>query len=147
MWQPETFDPVTIERECQLAHSLGFNVFRVYLHDLLWTPSIRDAFTANIETFLSIVNRYNIRVIFVLFDDCHRDKPIKLGLQPAPLRGIHNSGWLQSPGSSIIDRIHRKTNYRKEMQRLQEYVCSVIRMYRNDPRVLMWDVYNGKRSL
>ena len=36
MWQAETFDPDTIDRELELAHGLGFNAVRVYLHDLLW---------------------------------------------------------------------------------------------------------------
>ena len=34
MWQAETFDPATIDRELGLAESLGFNSVRVFLHDL-----------------------------------------------------------------------------------------------------------------
>src|SRR5690606_13526212 len=36
MWQEETFDPETIDRELGWAEDLGFNTIRVYLHDLLW---------------------------------------------------------------------------------------------------------------
>src|SRR5680860_267429 len=36
MWQEETFDPETIDRELGWAEDLGFNSIRVYLHDLLW---------------------------------------------------------------------------------------------------------------
>ena len=35
MWQAETFDPITIDRELGYAQGIGFNVVRVFLHDLL----------------------------------------------------------------------------------------------------------------
>ena len=37
MWQAETYDPETIERELGWAEDLGFNTLRVYLHDLVWS--------------------------------------------------------------------------------------------------------------
>ncbi len=36
MWQPETFDATTIDRELGWAQSLGFNTVRVFLHNLPW---------------------------------------------------------------------------------------------------------------
>ena len=36
MWQAETFDPTTIDRELGWAESLGFNSVRVFLNSLLW---------------------------------------------------------------------------------------------------------------
>ena len=36
MWQEDTFDPDTIQRELGWAQAIGMNVMRVYLHDLLW---------------------------------------------------------------------------------------------------------------
>ena len=50
MFQRETFDEKTIEKELGLANSLGFNSMRVYLHDLLW--DIKDEFLINFEKFL-----------------------------------------------------------------------------------------------
>jgi hypothetical protein len=35
MWQAETFDPETIDRELGWAAELGMNTVRTYLHDLL----------------------------------------------------------------------------------------------------------------
>ena len=93
MFQRETFDEKTIEKELGLANSLGFNSMRVYLHDLLW--DIKDEFLINFEKFLSICKQNNIKPIIVLFDDCHRANP-KLGSQYLPVKGIHNSGWSQS---------------------------------------------------
>src|SRR5689334_18515684 len=37
MWQADTFDPVTIDRELGWAEGLGFNTVRAFLHNLLWT--------------------------------------------------------------------------------------------------------------
>lgn len=34
MWQAETFDTTTITKELKLAHSIGFNTLRVYLHTI-----------------------------------------------------------------------------------------------------------------
>jgi hypothetical protein len=34
MWQADTFDPVTIDRELGWAEGLGFNSVRVFLHHL-----------------------------------------------------------------------------------------------------------------
>src|SRR3954466_12547083 len=37
MWQADTFDPATIDRELGFAaEKLGFNTARVFLHDLAW---------------------------------------------------------------------------------------------------------------
>ena len=35
MWQPDTFDPGTISRELKWAADIGFNIVRVFLHNLL----------------------------------------------------------------------------------------------------------------
>ena len=34
MWQAETFDPATIDRELGYAQSIGMNTMRVFLHDI-----------------------------------------------------------------------------------------------------------------
>ena len=36
MWQAESFDPATIERELQLAAGLGYNTVRVFLQFMVW---------------------------------------------------------------------------------------------------------------
>src|ERR1700704_1533257 len=36
MWQADSFDLKTIDRELGWAEGLGFNSVRVFLHDLLW---------------------------------------------------------------------------------------------------------------
>lgn len=133
MWQAETFDTPTIDRELGYAASIGMNVVRVYLHDLAWSQD-PTAFKARVDTFLSIADRHGIRALPVFFDDCWNDDP-QPGRQPGPIPGVHNSGWLKSPGSSVV-------NDSTAWGRLEHYVKDVIGSFRHDRRIALWDLYN-----
>ncbi|MGE5527935.1 MAG: cellulase family glycosylhydrolase [Patescibacteria group bacterium] len=133
MWQAETFDPAAIERELGWAADIGFNTVRVYLHDLLWQAD-DGGFTRRIDHYLNIAAGHGISTIFVLFDDCWRDDP-HLGLQPAPVPGVHNSGWVQSPGRNLVTD-------EKAWGRLERYVREAVGAFGRDGRVLFWDLYN-----
>jgi hypothetical protein len=133
MWQAETFDPVTIDRELGWAQQLGMNTMRVFLHDLLW---LRDSsgFEKRINAFLKIADKHRIRPIFVLFDSCWDPFP-EYGPQLAPRPGIHNSRWVQSPGAgALMDP--------KQSERLLGYVQAIIADYAHDKRILAWDLWN-----
>jgi hypothetical protein len=133
MWQGPTFDPTTIGRELAWAAGLGFNTVRVYLHDLAWEGEAYGLI-GRMARYLQIAQERGIRTIFVLFDDCWNDDP-KAGPQPDPIPGVHNSGWLRSPGSSSISD-------RTTWPRLERYVKGVVGGFGQDERVLMWDLWN-----
>jgi hypothetical protein len=133
MWQKDSFDIETIDRELGWASELGFNTVRVYLHDLLWQQDA-DGFKRRIDDYLEIARKHNIRTLLALFDDCFNDDP-QLGKQPDPVPGLHNSGWLQSPGNKVA----RDPG---QWGRLELYVKDMLSTYDNDERVLMWDLYN-----
>jgi hypothetical protein len=133
MWQAGTFDEETIDRELGWGAALGFNTVRVFLHDLLWAADA-DGFAERIDRYLAIADRHGIRTMFVLFDDCWHGGA-KLGPQPAPVPGRHNSGWLQSPGHDVIAA-------GDVLPRLEAYVCGVVGAFAADARVLAWDLYN-----
>jgi hypothetical protein len=133
MWQAATFDPKEIDRELGWAQGLGMNTMRVFLHDLLWEQD-PDGFKQRINTFLEIAARHHIRPIFVLFDSCWDPNP-KLGPQHPPIPGVHNSGWVQSPGRAALTDP-------AQYPRLKEYVQGVVGAFANDPRILAWDVWN-----
>jgi hypothetical protein len=146
MWQAETFDPASIERELKWAADIGFNTVRTFLHDLAWEAD-PDGFKHRINIFLDIASRYGIRPILVIFDDCWNPNP-SLGSQPAPRPGIHNSGWVQSPGLNIVNRGE------SDWGRLEQYVGDIIASFADDERILLWDLYNepgnsgnGQKSL
>jgi hypothetical protein len=133
MWQQETFDPVWIETEINWAEDLGMNTMRVFLHDLLWK---RDpgAFQGRIDRFLAICDRHKIKPILVLFDSVWDPFP-QMGSQRPPKPGVHNSGWVQSPGAAVLPNP-------AEYDRLRQYVQGVIGAFRYDRRVLAWDLWN-----
>jgi hypothetical protein len=133
MWQPETYDVFTIERELGWAKAIGFNTVRVFLHHLLWQQD-EAGFLGRLNSFLSVADRHNIKTMFVLFDAVWDPYP-KLGKQPDPKPGVHNSGWVQSPGADIL-----KDKSRYDL--LQNYVKGVVGYFKNDSRVLAWDLFN-----
>lgn len=133
MWQAETFDPVTIERELGWAGGLGFNTVRVYLHDIVWSLD-PVGFVDRIDRFLEMASVVGIKPIFVLFDDCW-NTDFQAGRQPEPRPGVHNSGWVQSPGTRMV--LDKST-----WGPLEEYVKDVLGSFGDDNRVLMWDLYN-----
>lgn len=137
MWQSDTFDHATIDRELGWAAELGFNVVRVYLHDLAYEQG-PEGFLKRMELFLKIADKHDIKTLFVIFDDCWIAEP-KAGKQPEPLPGVHNSGWLESPGLPQLKRYPTDAKLRK---RLEKYATAVMTRFRDDERILMWDIYN-----
>src|SRR5207245_1997188 len=69
MFQAETFDVATVDRELGWAQSLGFNALRVYLQDLLWEQD-SAGFVKRLDQFLAVADKHGIGVVFVLFDSC-----------------------------------------------------------------------------
>jgi Cellulase (glycosyl hydrolase family 5) len=133
MFQPGTYDPRRIHTELGWARYHGLNTVRVFLHDQLWAQDSRG-FQTRLAQFVGIAARHRIKPLFVLFDSCWDPHP-KLGPQRAPRPGIHNSGWVQSPGADRIDD-------RRYVSTLHGYVTGVLTQFRNDDRVLGWDLWN-----
>ncbi len=133
MWQAETFDPKTIDRELDWAAEIGMNTVRIYLHDLLWTQN-SEGFLKRIDQFLAIADKHGISTMIVLCDSVWDPRP-KLGPQPEPKPHVHNSGWVQSPHIDILADITKHSS-------LEPYVKGVIGRFKDDQRVLCWDLYN-----
>jgi hypothetical protein len=132
MWQASTFDPQTIDRELGWAEGIGFNTMRVYLHSLAYQQD-PVGFKSRLNRYLTIADRHHIKTIFVFFDDCWNPDP-KIGKQPEPKPGTHNSGWAQDPGRTISSEA--------DFAKLSVYVKDVMSTFGHDKRVLLWDLYN-----
>jgi endo-1,4-beta-mannosidase len=142
MWQAETFDPATIDKELGWAQNIGFNTMRVFLHHIAWETDTAG-FKKRMDTFLGIAEKHNIKPMFVFFDDCWNKDP-KPGKQPEPKPGVHNSGWVQDPGQ-------RQSYDSTGFPQLEKYVTDVLKRFGKDKRILLWDLYNepgnsGKRD-
>ncbi len=133
MWQAQSFDPETIDRELGYAQEIGFNSMRVYLHHVAWQQDA-EGFKSRIDDYLAIAHKHGISTMFVFFDDCW-NPTYEAGPQPAPKPGIHNSGWLQDPG----DVMHTDPSL---VATLEAYVKDIMTTFANDERILLWDLYN-----
>ena len=133
MWQHDSFDAAAIDRELALAAGIGMNTVRVYLHDLLWADDA-VGFGDRIEVFLGLADSHGIAVMPVLFDSCWNPAPA-LGPQAQPTPGVHNSGWVQSPGAEALADVGQHA-------RLQAYVKGVVGRFAADKRIIAWDIWN-----
>jgi len=133
MWQEATFNPDQIDKELAWAEAIGMNTMRVFLHDLLWQQDAAG-YRRRLDQFLTIASRHHIRPLFVLFDSCWDPLP-QLGPQHPPIPGVHNSGWVQSPGAKALADP-------SQYPRLKAYVQGVVGAFAKDDRILGWDVWN-----
>lgn len=133
MWQAESFDSATIHKELGWAAKIGMNVMRVYLHDLAWKADAAG-FKKRMNEFLEISSRHKIKILFCIFDDCW-NPDAKTGKQPEPKPGVHNSGWVRSPNMAVH-------NDSQQWDYLEKYVKDILSSFKNDSRILMWDLYN-----
>jgi hypothetical protein len=147
MWQGETFDPETIDEELGWAQEAGYNSVRVYLQYLVWADDA-EGLKKRIDKFLSIADSHGISTMLILFCDCSfAGKEPYLGKQNDPVPGVHNSGWVPSPG---LKRVTDKSVWPD----LEKYVKDIVGSFADDERIVVWDLYNepgnsgmGEKSL
>ena len=133
MWQADTFDAKRIDLELGWAERLGMNTMRVFLHDLAYSQD-PAGFKRRLDQFLEISARHKIRPMLVLFDSVWDPNPHS-GKQREPRPGVHNSGWVQSPGSKGLTDP-------SEHPRLEKYVKDVVGSFARDGRINSWDIWN-----
>jgi hypothetical protein len=133
MWQSASFDAALIDRELGFAEGIGMNVMRVFLHHLAWQAD-QTGFKNRVSTYLRIADKHHIKTMFVFFDDVWQDT-YKAGKQPEPKPGTHNSGWIQDPGKLIYMDL-------SSVDMLEKYVKDILSTFKNDQRILLWDLYN-----
>ncbi len=132
-WQAESFDAETIDRELGWAEDIGMNCMRVYLHHLAWEID-QKGFKERMDQYLEIAEGHGIKTIFVFFDDCW-NPTYEAGKQPDPKPGVHNSGWVRDPGELLFTDP-------SVMTILEAYVKDVLTTFKDDKRIVLWDLYN-----
>src|SRR5882724_11052946 len=134
MWQADTFDLPTIDRELGWAESIGMNTMRVFLHNLAWKQD-HAGFLDLMGKFLQAADKHHVKIMFVLLDSVWDPEP-KIGKQREPKPHVHNSGWLQAPGAAVLK------NPSSWPTEIEPYIKEVVGHFRNDRRVLIWDLMN-----
>lgn len=135
MWQADTFDAPTIDRELGWARDIGFNSVRVFLNYVVWKAD-PDGLKERFRRFLEIADKHEISVMPILFDDCNfAGRVAAAGKQPDPILGVHNSQWVSSPPLAMITD-------REAWPGLERFTKDVVGAFSQDHRVVMWDLYN-----
>ena len=147
MWQADTFDPETIDQELGWAEKAGYNSVRIFLQYLVWKDD-PEGVKKRLDKFLTVADKHGISSMVILFCDCSfAGKEPYLGKQDEPVGGVHNSGWVPSPG---LKRVTDKGVWPD----LEKYVKDIVGSFGKDERILIWDLYNepgnsrmGEKSL
>jgi hypothetical protein len=134
MWQADTFDLATIDRELGWAQNIGMNTMRVFLHNLAWKQD-PAGFLGRMDKFLAVADKHHIRIMFVLLDSVWDPNP-QIGKQRAPKPHTHNSGWVQAPGAEILK------NPASWSTEVEPYIKAVVGRFGDDRRVVIWDLMN-----
>lgn len=147
MWQAESFDAATIDRELGWAREAGFNTVRVFINYVVWKAD-PEGLKERFDRFLATAARHGMTVLPVLFDDCaFAGKEPRIGKQDDPVPGVHNSAWVPSPGLKVVPDPAAWGD-------TDQYVKDLVRTFGRDARILAWDLYNepgnsnlGEKSL
>lgn len=136
MWQAETFDPPTIDRELAWAEGLGYNSCRVFIQYIVWKQDPKGL-KSRFAQFLSIAEKHKISVMPVLFDDCAFDagRDPYPGKQEDPVPGTSNARWVPSPGLKFVTD-------KSAWPELEKYVKDMVGSFSSDKRIVLWDLYN-----
>lgn len=132
-WQ--TYDSALVDRELSYAQTYGMNSLAIYLPYKMWVNNPTNLLN-NFENFLTVANNRGLKVSPIFFDNCWNGT-VNLGAQGAPIPGVHNSRWVQSPGDDI------KTNYYASYKTsIRNYVQAFVNAHLNDSRILFWEQMN-----
>ena len=134
MFQPGTYDPRRIDGELARGRLIGFNTVRVFLHDQLWAQD-RQGFSRRLAQFVAIAASHGIKPLFVLFDSCWDPHPAAGPSARADGPGCTTPAGCRAPAPSTSTT----ADY---TQRPHDYVTGVLSLFRNDHRVLGWDLWN-----
>jgi hypothetical protein len=136
MWDKTSFDANAIDKELALAQAAGMNVLRAVLQFVVYEDD-PAYFLRTLDQFMDICSKRGIRFVPALFDDCAfgiNHDPV-VGRQPEPLAGWYAWAWSPSPGHSLV--VDPSTH-----PRIEKYVKAVMQRFKDDDRILFWDLYN-----
>ena len=132
----ESYKPDLARELPHIKKVLGFTALRVWLHSLLYFHDAAQL-KASMADFLATAASHELRVGFVFFDDCWHHAGANLSAPCVPRKGLHNGCWMASPQDSE----------RTSVERFKPFVTDVVSTFKDDARVLWWEVYNEpKRS-
>ncbi|THF80378.1 glycoside hydrolase 5 family protein [Cohnella fermenti] len=148
IWQEYGFERVAadMERELDLARSIGLNAVRMLLPFEVWRYQ-RDGFMERLERVLRMLDSRRMQLMPVFFDDCGRgpaenyDPLPSFGPQPEPQPG-HHGGGPAAPCPNSRNPHYHYSDDRTNWPDMKRFVQDVAGAHRHDSRVLAWDIWN-----
>ena len=135
----------TTEEELGVMKDLGFNSVRIILEFVVWEKE-HDSFLERFEEYISLLDKYGISAMVVLANDC---MPPKTELWKMPDIGEQHYDWGYHGGRRHSQ--HGRHNspaphyYFDDPVLTEKYfemVREIVTLYKDDPRILMWDLFN-----
>lgn len=146
-WQELGFEErlQTADRELKLAAQTGFNAVRLILEYVVWKED-HDGFMKRFDRYLDTAYKYGIRAMITFGNDCMvpKDNPYAiphLGVQHydwgyhGGRKNSQHSSLNTEPGYSLLDE-------KEEAENIYRWVGEIMQAYREDVRIVVWDLYN-----
>ena len=145
LWQKYNHEEVfrQIEAEFALAKETGFNAVRTIIEFEVWLYE-HDSFMSNLEEYFTLADKYGIKVMLVLGNDCRVPKDfysfqlgeqhVDWGYHSGIKRGQH-SNTHSDMGYELID----EPEYREKFFEMVEELAA---KYAHDERLQIWNVWN-----
>lgn len=146
-WQSLHFDEhlEETERELEVMRELGFNSVRLILEYVVWKEE-HDLFLENFERYISLCHKYGISCMIVLANDC---MPPKTELWKMPAIGeqhydvgYHGGRKHSQHGAHNGPAPHFYLDNPDSADDYFKMVTEIVTIYKDDPRILMWDLFN-----
>ena len=145
-WQEYGFEErlETTKRELALAAETGFNSIRIIPEYIVWEKE-HDGFMERFERYIDVAAQNGISCMVVLGNDCcppyeEAQRRMQLGEQKVDWgyhggRKVSQHGTFDGPGYSVLDEPELAEKY-------YEFVREIVTTYKDDERILIWDVFN-----
>ena len=135
----------TTEEELKVMKDLGFNSVRIILEFVVWEKE-HDSFLERFEEYISLLDKYGISAMVVLANDC---MPPKTELWKMPDIGEQEYDWgyhggrrHSQHGRHSAPAPHYYFDDPVLTEKYFDMVKEIVTLYKDDPRILMWDLFN-----
>lgn len=143
-WQSLGFDErlETTDKELALMAETGFNSIRIIPEFVVWDEE-HDTFFDRFDRYLDVCAKHGISCMVVLANDCMRPKSFE-----ANHLGVQNVDWGYHGGRKISQHgTHNEMGFHlfdepDTAARYFQMVREIVERYKNDERIIIWDVYN-----
>ncbi|MBE7038536.1 MAG: glycoside hydrolase family 5 protein [Ruminococcaceae bacterium] len=145
-WQELGFEErlKTTDEELSLAASIGFNSIRIIPEFIVWLKE-HDGFMERFERYLEVAHKHKISCMIVFGNDCMppKDEALKrLTLGEQKVEWGYHGGRKVSQHGTFCEHGYHLLDEPEMAQKHYEWVKEIVTKYKDDDRIIMWDVFN-----